>query len=156
MIFFDIIEFNKTLKPEHPLLGLDIGKVRIGCAVCDTQKFLATPYQLFDLKKQKFSFEIIEKIIKEKNIYGIVVGYPIQMDGNLGDSCLMVDKFIQKHLARLNQPIFLQDERLSSTAVNRYFQEMNLNRKKQTSLIDKASANYILQMALDKLQYLNK
>lgn len=156
MIFFDIAEFNNLLRPEYPLMGLDIGKVRIGCAISDSQKFLATPYRLFDLKKQKFSFLMLEDIIREKNTYGIIVGYPLQMDGNSGESCLMVDKFIQKYLSKLKQPIFLQDERLSSSAVNRFLQEMDINRKKQTSLIDKASASYILQMVLDKLQYLNK
>ncbi len=156
MIFFDIIEFKQHLKQDHCLLGLDIGTVRVGCAVSDSQKFLATSYDVFNLKKQKFSSSVLEEIINKKQIYGIVVGYPLQMDGEEGESCKMVEKFIQKYLLKLTHPIFMQDERLSSAAVNRYFQEMELSRKKQASLTDKAAASYILQMVLDKLQYLDK
>ena len=74
------------------------------------------------------------------------------MDGDSGSACEMVDKFIKKYLLPLNQPIYLQDERLSSSAVNRYFQEMDLTRKQQAAINDKAAASYILQIVLDKLQ----
>ena len=72
----------------------------------------------------------------------------------MGDSCAMVDKFIKRYLLPLNQPIFMQDERLSTSAVNRFFQEMELTRKQQVALSDKAAASYILQIVLDKLQHI--
>ena len=154
MIFFDIIKFNTCLKPDHRLLGLDVGTVRIGCAVSDPQRFLASGYSVFNLKKQKFSSAQLKEIIEKEQIFGIVVGYPLQMDGEPGGSCEMVDKFIHKHLIKLGHPIFMQDERLSTSAVNRFFQEMELTRKQQSALNDKAAASYILQSALDKLQYI--
>lgn len=156
MIFFDIIEFKKHLKDNYRIMGLDIGKVRIGCAVSDEQKFLSSGHGMFNLKKQKFNSLLIEEIISKEKIYGIVVGYPLQMDGEKGESCQMVEKFIQKYLSKINHPIFMQDERLSTSAVNRYFQEMELNRKQQSNLCDQASASYILQIVLDKLQYHDK
>ncbi len=67
---------------------------------------------------------------------------------------MMVDKFIDKYLKKLNQPIYLQDERLSSSAVNRFLKEMEVTRKQSSELIDKASAEYILQCALDKLNFI--
>lgn len=151
MIFFDIINFSEMLKPRHRLLGLDVGKVRIGYAFSDLDKFLATGKDVFNLKKEKISSNIFAKICEDNQIFGIVVGHPLQMDGERGDSCKMVDEFIKKYLIALNQPIYLQDERLSSSAVNRYLKEMSLTRKQQVGLTDKASASYILQMALDKL-----
>ena len=156
MIFFDIIEFKKHLKLNYRVMGLDIGRVRIGCAVSDEQKSLSSGYSMFNLKKQKFNSLLIEEIINKEKIHGIVVGYPLQMDGERGDSCQMVDKFIQKYLSKIAHPIFMQDERLSSSAVNRVFREMELNRKQQSNLCDKASASYILQIVLDKLQYHDK
>ena len=74
------------------------------------------------------------------------------MDGNEGDSCAMVNNFIKKYLLKLNQPIFMQDERLSSAAVTRYFNEMEMSRKKQVAVNDQAAASYILQITLDRLR----
>ena len=154
MIYFDIIQFQDCLKQNYRLLGLDIGRVRIGCALSDPSKILASGYSVFNLKKQKFTLAQLSTIIDQEQVYGIVVGNPLQMDGEMGDSCAMVDKFIKKYLLSLNQPIFMQDERLSTAAVNRFFQEMELTRKQQSALSDKAAACYILQIVLDKLQHL--
>lgn len=155
MIYLDVIEFKKMLKSNYRLIGLDIGKVRIGCALSDPRKILASPYTTFNLKKQKFTSNQLSDIINQEQSYGIVVGNPLQMDGEAGKSCEMVDKFIKKHLLPLNQPIFMQDERLSTSAVNRFFKEMELTRKQQSSINDKAAASYILQMLLDKINYPN-
>ena len=152
MIIFDINQFKNCMKDGYRLLGLDIGQVRIGCALSDTNKILASGYILFNLKKQKFTLSNLLSIIEKEKIYGIVVGYPLQMDGEAGESCLMVDKFITKYLLPLKQPIFMQDERLSTAAVGRFFKEMELTRKQQADRNDVASASYILQTVLDKLE----
>jgi len=155
MIIFDIIEFKKLLKPNHRLLGFDVGQVKIGTSLSDPSLFLASAYKLINLKKQKLNVEILKNIIKEEEIYGIIVGYPLQMDGEKGASCLKVDQFIKKYLAPLDQPIYLQDERLSTSAVNRYLKEMQLSRKQQEEINDVAAARYILQTVLDKLHMLD-
>lgn len=151
MIIFDINEFRKLLKNNFRLLGLDVGKVRIGSSLSDEGKIIAGSYKLFNLKKEKLKISNLQTIINKEKIYGIIVGYPLQMDGERGESCFMVDKFIQKYLLSLNQPIFLQDERLSTVAVGKYMKEMGLNRKQQSEKNDVASACYILQNVLDKL-----
>ncbi len=152
MIIFDINQFKNSLKDGYRLLGLDIGKVRIGSSLSDENKILASGHLLFNLKKQKFTLSNLRSIIDNEKVYGIVVGYPLQMDGEKGDSCFMVDKFIEKFVLPLNQPIFLQDERLSTAAVGRFFKEMELTRKQQADRNDVASARYILQNVIDKLE----
>jgi len=156
MIYSDITEFKTFLKDGYRLMGLDIGKVRIGCALSDPRKILSFPHSMFNLKKQKFTLTQVKDILEKEQVYGIVVGNPLQMDGETGSACEMVDKFIKKYLLPLNQPIYMQDERLSSSAVNRYFQEMELTRKQQAAINDKAAASYILQIALDKLQHIQE
>lgn len=156
MITFDTNQFKNHLKNGYRLLGLDIGGVRIGCALSDEGQILASPFKLFNLKKKKLHLSEFHSIIDEKKVYGIVVGYPLQMDGEKGNSCLMVDKFIEKYLLPLNQPIFMQDERLSTAAVGRFFKEMELTRKQQAERNDVASACYILQIVLDKLATLKQ
>ncbi|MCT4635006.1 MAG: Holliday junction resolvase RuvX [Rickettsiales bacterium] len=152
MIIFDINQFKNSLKDGYRLLGLDIGKVRIGSSLSDENKILASGHLLFNLKKQKFTLSNLRSIIDNEKVHGIVVGYPLQMDGEKGDSCFMVDKFIEKFVLPLNQPIFLQDERLSTAAVGRFFKEMELTRKQQADRNDVASARYILQNVIDKLE----
>ena len=156
MIYSDITQFKSFLKVNCRLMGLDIGNVRIGCALSDPRRVLSFPHSVFNLKKQKFTIACLKDIIEKEEVYGIIVGNPLQMDGDSGSACEMVDKFIKKHLLPLNQPIYLQDERLSSSAVNRYFQEMDLTRKQQAAINDKAAASYILQIVLDKLQYIQE
>jgi len=95
---------------------------------------------------------LLKDIIERENIYGIVVGNPLQMDGEEGKSCLMVKKFIQKYLLPLEQPIFMQDERLTTTAVNRFLHEKGFSRERQEQVNDQESASYILQMVLDKIR----
>lgn len=156
MIIFDINEYKNFLKEGYRILCFDVGQVRIGTALSDTSQILATPYLLINTKKQKFTLASLKSIIDKENIYGIVVGNPLQMDGERGSACLMVDKFINKYLIPLEQPIFLQDERMSSAAVSRYFKDMELSRKQQVDLNDTAAASYILQIALDKLSNLKR
>lgn len=152
MIIAQLSEFKHLLRPDSRVMGLDVGTVRIGCAASNINKILASGICLFNLKKQKFTTDVLKAIIERETVYGIVVGYPIQMDGTIGESCLMIENFIKKYLLKLEQPIFLQDERLSSAAVNRYFTDMQLTRKQKAELIDEASARYILQIVLDKMK----
>lgn len=156
MIIFDIAKFKNILKPNHRLLCFDVGQVKIGTALSDPSLMLASSYILMNLKKHKLNIDFFKNIIEKEKIYGLIVGYPLQMDGEKGNSCLMVDKFIKKYLEPLNQPIFLQDERLSTAAVNRYFKEMQLTRKQQEDINDVAAARYILQIVLDKLSNIKK
>ena len=152
MIFFDLNEFKSQLKATHRLLCLDIGTVRVGYALSDRDKRLASGRDVFNLKKQKFSSKNLSDIIDEEIVHGIVVGYPLQMDGEAGKSCDMVERFIKKYILPLDQPVFMQDERFSTAAVSRYFNQMELTRKKQSTLNDKAAASYILQATLDRLK----
>lgn len=151
MIYHDIHEFQANLKKHHRLIGFDVGLVRIGCALSDKGKIIASGFEVINLKKQKFTIEHLKAIVEREEVYGIVVGYPLQMDGQKGTSCAMVDEFVNKYLLPLEQPIFLQDERLSTSVVTRALKEMGLNREQQSLQNDKAAASYILQAVLDKL-----
>ncbi len=151
MIYNNITVFNNELKQDAKLLGLDVGKMRIGYSISDSMRVLAFGQGIINLKKNKISKEFFPNLITEHKICGIVIGYPLQMDGEVGDACKMVDQFIQKYLASLAMPLFLQDERLSSSAVSRMFREMNISRKKQADFTDEAAASYILQFVLDRL-----
>ena len=150
LIFKDIIDFKQLLNPNKRILGFDYGTARIGCAVSDYSGKIALAVKLFD-HKNKFNSKVLDEIITEYDIGGLVVGYPFQMDGLEGKSCALIDKFIANFLIAKNLPIFLQDERLSSFTVNKGMKQLNFDVKKRLNSLDIASATYLLQIVLDKL-----
>ena len=85
----DIEEFEKKIDKKSRLIGIDPGKKRIGIAISDENKIIATPYTT--IIKNNFSDLLIEinKIISENNIQGVVIGNPINLDGSPSNSsCL--------------------------------------------------------------------
>ena len=78
----DIEEFEKKIDKKSRLLGIDPGKKRVGIAICDENKIVATPYTT--IIKNNFSELLgqINKIIYENDIKGVVIGNPINMDGS--------------------------------------------------------------------------
>ncbi len=77
----DIEDFKKKLEKKSRLMGLDPGEKRIGVAISDENKIVATPYTT--IVKNKYSDFIVDikKIVDDNQIKGIIVGNPINMDG---------------------------------------------------------------------------
>lgn len=137
------------------LLGIDQGDKRIGLAISDPLQSIATPLQTVD--KTKFSKYILEikKVFDEYEVKGLVIGYPLNMDGSEGPRCNAVRDFAQniydrKDLFGEDLWISLWDERLTTSAVNDFLiDEVDMNRKRRKQVVDKMAAQLILQGALD-------
>lgn len=130
-------------------MGLDPGTKTIGVAFSDPGHLVATPH--VTLKKGKFSadLEALKQIIAENDIGGIVVGHPLNMDGSSGPRAQACRAF-QRNLEReLDLPTLLQDERLSTAAVERSLIAQDTKRKRRAEVIDAHAAAYILQGVLD-------
>ena len=82
----DIEEFKKKLDKKSRLIGIDPGKKRIGIAISDENKKVATPYTTIVKKDYSSFLAQIKKIVQENAINGIVIGNPINMDGSSGSS----------------------------------------------------------------------
>ena len=84
---------------------------------------------------------------------GIVIGLPVSMDGSEGTACQSVRQFGANLDAKLDLHIAFWDERLSTSAVERFLiSEADMSRKRRSEVIDKMAATYILQGALDVLR----
>lgn len=151
MLYQDLNEFNAAIEPYKPLLGLDFGGAKIGIAASDRTRMIASPRELYKRKGIKNDVAAIWAIIAELDASGIILGYPVEMDGNEGKSCQKVVAFAEAILKEQDIPIFLQDERLSTAAVNRAMMDAGLNRKKRAEKDDELSATYILQGVIDRL-----
>ena len=146
-----IEDFKKTIAKNTRLLGLDLGKKRIGVAICDSNKKIATPYTTLIKNNLKDFLNDLKKIISENDIQGLVVGNPINMDGTHGKSAQSVNDFSKLISKNISLPITLWDERLSSSAAYKLSSEINIKAAKKIKKIDENSAAFILQGAIDFL-----
>ena len=147
----DIEEFEKKIDKKSRLLGVDPGKKRVGIAICDENKIVATPYTTV-IKKNFLDFlNKINKIISDNAILGIVIGNPINMDGSPSQSSQSAKDLAINLSKNISIPITMWDERLSSRGAFNLSNDLNVNTSKKISKLDQNSAAFILQGALDFL-----
>ena len=146
-----INEFKKNITINSRLLGIDPGKKNIGLAICDENKAVATPFKTLIKNNFESLFKEINKIIQENEIKGIVIGNPVNMDGSLGRSAQSSMDFAKNLSRNVTIPITLWDERLSSEAAFKMTKDLNTNVTRQINNLDKNSAAFILQGAIDYL-----
>lgn len=134
------------------LLGLDVSKNNIGVAICDAMQIIASP--VTTITRHKFSNDIkeLDKIIKQNNVVGVVIGMPVNMDGSYGKAAQIVKSFAYNLKKHFNFEIFFWDERMSTQVAEKMMLEMDLSRQKRAERIDKIAATYILQGFLDSQQ----
>lgn len=154
MILDDVAEFNAVLPPMRPLIGLDLGTVTIGLAVSDT--FLGVASPLETIKRKKFGLDAARllEIMTKRNICGLVLGLPRNMDGSEGPRCQSTRAFARNLEKLWDGPITFWDERLSTVAAERALLEADTSRKRRAEVIDHVAAGYILQGMLDRLRVL--
>lgn len=145
-----------TRKPPSRILAIDYGFVRIGLALSDESKILATPLPLF-LAEKKVE-QTVAKLIKEIEIlqqkYGcilseIVVGMPLMMSGKKGLQADEVTHFVELMRQATPIPIATWDERLTTVQAERTLRETSMSRQKRSKVIDTVAAVLILQNFLD-------
>ena len=147
----DIEEFKKKLDKKSRLMGIDPGRKRVGVAISDENKIIATPYTT--LVKNKYS-EFVKEIIKifdENQIKGIIVGNPINMDGSSGQSSQSAKDLAINLSKDVTKNVTLWDERLSSQGAFNLSNDLASNTSKKVGKLDENSAQFILQGALDYL-----
>ena len=147
-----INEFKNKLSSGSRLLGIDLGTKRIGIAISDYNQKIATPLQTIDKSKQGKLIEEIESIISEYDIKGIIIGNPINMDGTYGKSSQSAKDIGINISNKIDIPVSLWDERLSTVGAFNLSSELDINVSKREKDIDKFAAAFILQGALDFIQ----
>ncbi len=154
MICDEIRDFAAALPAFGALAGLDLGDRTIGVAVSDTMRGVASPLET--IRRRKFSLDAADllTIVQKRQIAGLVLGLPRNMDGTEGPRCQSTRAFA-RNLSRLTElPITFWDERLSTVAAEKALLEADTTRKRRSEVIDHVAASYILQGALDRLRNL--
>ena len=133
------------------ILGLDYGDVRTGVAISDELGMIAHGLETIEYNSSdKKLLERIKEIIKQNNIEKIVIGYPLNMNATKGPRAEKTDAFIKKLKLATNMEVIKVDERLTTVASHRTMTELNVGKDKKKKIVDTISAEYILQMYLDK------
>lgn len=135
------------------LMGLDPGSKTVGVAISDLNRMIATPALNIRRKKYKDLVGQLSEFMQSENIGGIVVGLPLNMDGSFGPSAQSATHFARNLSNSFSIPVSLWDERLSTAAVERALISADISRRKRAKLIDKLSAAYLLQGALDYIAH---
>ena len=154
MIIEDVTEFAAALPSYRAICGLDLGTVTIGVAVSDSMRSVASPLETIKRKKFTTDAEALLVILKKRDIAGIVLGLPLNMDGSEGPRVQSTRSFA-RNLSKLTDiPITYWDERLSTVAAERALLEADTSRKRRDEVIDHVAAGYILQGILDRLRHI--
>ncbi len=134
------------------LLGLDLGTKTIGVSVSDPDRRLATPIQTIQRTKFQSDAERIRALARARHVVGIVLGFPLNMDGSAGPRAQATRAFARNLARALDLPVALWDERMSTLAVERELIAADASRARRAAVIDAHAATFILQGALDRLQ----
>ncbi len=134
------------------LLGLDLGSKTIGLAVSDTDLKVASPLDTIRRSKFQADAATLLAIVDAEDIGGLIIGLPVEMDGQEGPRCQSTRQFAANVLLLRDLPIAFWDERLSTAAIERLLiDEADMTRRRRAQVVDKMAAAYILQGALDAM-----
>ncbi|MCV6824022.1 MULTISPECIES: Holliday junction resolvase RuvX [Halocynthiibacter] len=156
MILDDISEFAAALPSMAPIAGLDLGDKTIGVAVSDRLWSVATPLETIRRKKFGVDAAALMALLEKREVKGIVLGLPRNMDGSEGPRCQKTRAFARNLQGVTDLPLTYWDERLSTVAAERALLLADTSRAKRSEVIDHVAAGFILQGVLDRMQHIKR
>lgn len=141
--------------PRGIKLGVDVGTVRVGVAICDPDGILATPFKTVSRDAKKNSdVGVIVRHVAELGAVQVFVGLPRTMKGEERASAVMASDYAELLAAQLQRlgldvPVNLVDERLSTVTAHRNLHEAGMSSKDHRKVVDQVAAAGILQHAID-------
>ncbi|EFM09360.1 Holliday junction resolvase YqgF [Paenibacillus curdlanolyticus YK9] len=131
------------------IMGLDYGDRNIGVAVSDAFGWTAQGTGVVQRRHNRGEFDEIAQLVKDHEVTEIVVGLPKNMNGSVGPRGEICIAFAEELQQKLNLPVHLWDERLTTVSAERTLLEADVSRKKRKLVVDKLAATFILQNYLD-------
>ena len=147
----EITELKKILNTKSRLIGVDMGTKKVGISISDENRKIATPFKTIDYKNIEYLGNEIQKIVKDSGIDAIIFGNPLNMDGTKGSATQSIKDKMKLLSNKIDLPMFLWDERLSTVGAFNLSSQLDINVSKRVKNIDKNAATFILQGVLDYL-----
>jgi len=133
------------------LLGLDLGTKTIGTALCDAGWRFASPAKTLGRGKWGRDKDRLKALIAERDVAGLVLGLPRNMDGSEGPRAQASRAFARNCEQAFALPVLLWDERWSTQSAEGAMIAQDISRAKRAEAIDSHAAAVILQGAIDRL-----
>ena len=136
--------------PRGKIAGIDFGTVRIGVAITDSERIVASPYEIYVHKNEKKDAEYFRQLVQNERIVHFVVGLPLHLDGRLSEKAQEAMKFGEwlGHLTGLS--VDYMDERFTSVEAEGFLRDMKLTGKKRRERLDKVAAQILLTTYLER------
>jgi putative Holliday junction resolvase len=131
------------------LMGLDLGDKTIGVAVSDPMGWTAQGVTVIRRVSHERDFQALRQVIDEYEIHEIVLGFPKNMDGTVGERGKLSLAYAERIKGTLGLPVVLWDERLTTVAATRTLLEADVSRAKRKQVVDKMAAALLLQTYMD-------
>jgi putative Holliday junction resolvase len=154
MKLFNLSEFSANLSPGARLLGLDPGSKRIGVALSDVNRRIASPYATLLRTKLKLNAAELAVIIAREGVGGLIIGLPLDGDQNFGSRGQATRDWAHAMAAATGLPAAMQDESFTTSDTHEHLIAANISRARRSEIVDKMAAAAILQKALDRLAVL--
>lgn len=142
------------------IVAIDFGLKRIGVAISDESKIIATPFKtiLAEKKGTNTAIKLINELkadaaSRKYTIEKIIVGLPLMMNGKKGFLADEVLHFIEMLKPLIDCPILVWDERLTTAQAEKSLLESELTRRRRSQIVDSIAAIIILQSYLDHLSF---
>ena len=133
------------------IVALDVGDRRIGIAVCDVMRIIASPHSVYTRVGFGPDVKHIKAICDQMGTKDVLCGLPRNMDGTEGFQSQKV-RALAEQLEKAGLNIFYQDERLTTVTAERALIEGGMHRQERRGTVDKVAAAVILQQYLDTLR----
>ena len=134
---------------KHRKMGIDYGDKRIGIAMTDALCIISSPFEVYQNKGEEDALSHINKLIKDYDVDEVAMGLPLNMDGTEGERALIHKAFGEKLASLSGVKVSFVDERLTSAEAEEILISSGVRREKRKELIDKISAQIILQTYLE-------
>lgn len=131
------------------VLGIDLGRVRIGTALSDYGGRMALPSVTLDAKGLSKNVAAVADLATKSEAVLIVVGMPVRMDGTVGPAAEFTERFVQALKEGTEIEVETWDERLSSSQANKLMISADVSRKDRKGAVDSMAAAIMLQSYLD-------
>lgn len=129
------------------VMAIDPGSARVGVAVSDPGGTVALPLTVLDAGPGLL--EELSRLVREHDVREVVVGLPKSLGGDEGPAAQKAKEFAMAVESHLGLPVHLVDERLTTSAAAKSFDELEINERRRRKIVDKVAATLLLQSYLD-------
>jgi putative holliday junction resolvase len=144
------VDSSTGREPVGRILALDVGSRTIGMAVTDLLGITAQGLDTIRRRNKRYDFEQLAKVVRDYDIYEIVIGLPLRMSGEEGIQAEKMREFAAAIEKKFELPVRLIDERLTSVEANRVLRESEMSIQKRAGAVDRLAAVLILQNFLER------